>query len=373
MPLAEAPLDPRGPPDTSQRPKAQQPRKGALLGLFGLALLVIGSVSVAVSGTTGPRPAPEALGGNLPVNAGATDLADINAHNSPTVVRNPVEANNVVVANRIDSPAFSCGLHLSFDGGASWASRALPVPAGEEPKCYAPDLAFGADGTLYVLFVTLQGEGNLPHAAWTVASADGGRALTEPRRALGPLAFQARLTADPGRAGQLYLTWLQARSTATLGFPESGYPVMAARSDDGGATWSAPRPVSGPSRLRVVAPSPATGPSGHLFVAYLDLGDDRLDYEGAHEGQGGDPYEGPWRLVLARSADGGATWAESVIDDGLVPRSGSWPSSRRLRRWRWTRRETGCTWPSTMPAWGIPTCGCGRRLTGGGPLAPPPG
>lgn len=253
------------------------------------------------------------------MNAGATDPADINAHNSPVVARNPVDAANVVVANRIDSPAFSCALHISFDGGARWGTRSIPTPAGEEPKCYAPDVTFGTDGTMHLLFVTLQGEGNLPNAVWTAASNDGGRTLSEPHRALGPLAFQVNLTADLERAGRLYLTWLQARGTAALGFPETGYPILSSRSDDGGATWSDPAPVSGPSRARVVAPSPAVGRSGHLYVAYLDLGDDRLDYEGAHEGQGGEPHPGPWQLVLARSTDAGATWTETVVDAGLAP------------------------------------------------------
>ena len=54
-------------------------------------------------------------------------------------------------------------------------------------------------------------------------------------------------------------------------------------------------------------------------MAYLDLLDDRLDYAGAHEGRGGEPYPGPWALVLARSTDQGATWLETVVDGDLVP------------------------------------------------------
>jgi hypothetical protein len=57
---------------------------------------------------------------------------------------------------------------------------------------------------------------------------------------------------------------------------------------------------------------------GGLVVGYLDVGNDRLDYDGAHAGKGGDPYPGPWWLVAARSGDGGATWQEAVVDR-LVP------------------------------------------------------
>jgi hypothetical protein len=54
-------------------------------------------------------------------------------------------------------------------------------------------------------------------------------------------------------------------------------------------------------------------------VLYLDLGDDRLDYEGGHRGKAGPPYPGPWKLVLARSQDDGQTWGESVVEERIVP------------------------------------------------------
>jgi hypothetical protein len=94
---------------------------------------------------------------------------------------------------------------------------------------------------------------------------------------------------------------------------------MAVRSDDGGANWTDATRVSGPSRQRVVAPSPAIGRGSELNVLYLDLGDDVLDYGGAHRGRGGAPYDGRWQLVLARSTDRGATWRESIVEDAVVP------------------------------------------------------
>ena len=222
------------------------------------------------------------------------------------------------MANRIDSPVFSCRLHESADGGATWSDVAIPMPDGEEPKCYAADAAFGKDGTLYVSFVTLKGLGNVPNAVWLTSARDTGR-LEVPTRVVGPLAFQVRLVADPGTPGRLYLSWLQAQATGLLAFAETGNPVLVSRSDDGGRTWAEPVRVSGPGRLRVVAPSPAVGPDGTAYVLYLDLGDDRLDYAGAHEGRGGEPYAGRWKLVLSRSADRGATWTESVVEDAVVP------------------------------------------------------
>lgn len=286
---------------------------------LGLALVAVGVglVLIAASAETGSALA-SAVG---PVNLGAGDPLDITAHNSPSVVSDPRHPERLAVASRVDTPQFSCRLHVSSDAGDHWQPLPIPFPAGEEepPRCFGPDVAYGADGTLYLSFVTLKGAGNVPNAAWLSSSSDGGRTLSTPKRVIGPLAFQLRVMADPAVAGRLHLSWLQAGGTATLGFPEAGYPILTARSDDGGGTWGEPVQVSPPGRGRVVAPVPATGPSGELYVAYLDLGEDSLDYHGGHEGKGGDPYPGRWALVLARSGDHGRSWAESVVEDGVVP------------------------------------------------------
>lgn len=287
---------------------------------MGMALISLGS-GAFVAGLSLAGASTSVTGVSLPVNAGATDPLDLSAHNSPTLVANPLRPDNLVVANRIDLPRFSCALHVSADGGATWSETPIPFPAGEEmpPRCYAPDVAFGPDGTMHLAFVTLKGLGNVPSAVWLESSNDGGRTLSLPARAVGPLAFQVRLTADPRTPGRLYLSWLQAADTATLAFPEPGNPIAVARSDDGGGSWHAPVRLSPGSRPRVVAPSPAVGPGGELYVAYLDLGQDSLDYHGAHEGRGGEPYSGTFVLVLARSLDRGATWQETVVDEALVP------------------------------------------------------
>ena len=110
----------------------------------------------------------------------------------------------------------------------------IPAPPGEK-KCFAPDVAFGADGTLYVAFVTLEGTGNTPSAAWVSTLGDDGEKLSEPRKALGPLSFQVRLTADPNDPDRLYLTWLDVSDVALYSIVNPGNPIRAARSDDGGA------------------------------------------------------------------------------------------------------------------------------------------
>jgi len=292
--------------------------KGGLWVALGAALLLLGAGALILSTSFDTPVEGKRLDPVSPVNSGATDPADISAQNSPTVERSPVDVRTLVVANRIDTPRYSCALHISSDAGATWTQTAVPAPPGEA-VCYAPDIAFGADGTLYMSFVTLRGVGNVPNAAWLVRSTDGGKTLSKPERVLGRLPFQVRLEADPERAGRLYLTWLQASDVGLYRFTEPGNPIRTKRSDDGGDNWERSTRVSSAEHERALAPSTAVGPDGDLYVLFLDLGDDRLDYEGGHGGRGGPPYPGRWKLVLARSEDAGITWEESVVEDQLVP------------------------------------------------------
>lgn len=261
------------------------------------------------------------VGGNRPVDPMATEPTTIEANNSPSLAQNPADRSNLVVVNRVDLPGFSCSLNVSRDAGVSWQRGSIPFPAGEEspPRCFAPDVAFGADGTMYVAFATLKGAGNVPNAVWLSASGDGGLTLSRPEQVLGPLAFQVRLISDPGQGGRLYLTWLQAADTGTLSLPARNNPIRFSRSEDGGRSWSAAVTVNPPSRHRVLAPVPAIAPGGGIDVLYLDVGDDAVDYQGLHRGQGGDPYPGNWSLLLARSSDGGGSWNETVVDAQVVP------------------------------------------------------
>ncbi len=318
-----SPENPSGePPVTMVTSPADRRSRGSwLTRLLGISLLLLAVGALVLSDSFNRRPTVRLIGHDAPVNLSARIPGDISAHNSPTIVRNPVRPTNLAVASRIDTPFFSCALHFSVDGGANWMQTAIPAPKGAEAKCYAPDVAFSQAGILYLSFVTLKGTGNTPDALWLSKSSDGGRTLSTPVQVHGPLTFQVRLAADPVKPARVYLTWLQGYAVASLKFVSPGNPIMAVRSDDGGATWSAPVRVSSPARGRVITPAPVVGRDGALYVLYLDVGQDQLDYEGGHGGRGGPAYAGRYTLVLARSRDGGAHWDESVVDDRLMPLS----------------------------------------------------
>jgi hypothetical protein len=283
-----------------------------------LAFVIVVALVLAMSARSRPAAGAIVVGREQPVTANV--LAQPQAHNSPQIAIDPTEPRFVAVANRIDAPDFNCALHVSGDGGRTWIpARPVPtLPAGAD-ECYAPEIAFDGGGTLYYLFVGLQGRGNEPVGAFITSSTDRGRTFTEPRRVLGPENYQVRMAVDPdvGNEGRIHVVWLNASADAPLGgLPPPPNPILAMYSDDGGKTFSDPVQVSDPDRPHAVAPAIALGEDGVLHVVYYDLKDDARDYHGLE----GPRWHGTWSLIATASADRGNTFARGVVvDDQLVP------------------------------------------------------
>lgn len=277
---------------------------GAVAVVVGVAVLV--GVGLALTGPKGARVSPNVL-----VNR----TGPIDVRNSPTIARDPRDGNRLVATYRMDRPGFSAFLSYSSDGGANWEQTTLPLPpdipicgasAQGDPCPFGPDAAFAPDGTLYVVYVALRGAGNDPASLWLSTSADGGRTLALPTKVSGELAFQARLAVDP--KGPVYITWLQGFGTGNLSFTDPPPYVVAVRSDDKGKTFSPQVRVSDPGRPRVGGPSPVVDAKGRLDVLYTDYKDNRRDFSGLS----GPPAELPFSLVFAASTDGGKTFGRST-------------------------------------------------------------
>lgn len=295
--------------------RVRRGRGAPLLGLVSLLAIIIGGVLLArpiASPSAAPaRPA-------LEVPATAMNQARGPGNNSPTLLDDPTNPRFVVLANRLDAPDFSCALQLSGDGGHKWApANPVPeLPAGAE-KCYAPEVAFDRRGVLHYLFVGLAGRGNEPMGVFLTTSSDRGRTFTRPRQVLGPLRFAVRMGIDPtlGSAGRLHLVWIEATSDPPLGgFGPPPNPILHAFSDDGGQKFSKPVQISDRQRERVVAPALALGPDHAVHVAYYDLRDDKLDYQGL----AGPVWEDTWSLVVSTSLDGGRSFSRGDVAEPAV-------------------------------------------------------
>ncbi len=275
---------------------------------------MLGLLIVAAPLAAQAAPAPKAPKVEPEVPVTPTDLSYAAANNSPSLAVDPTEPRFVAAAHRVDAPSFSCGLQVSADGGRGWVgTQPVPkLPAGAE-RCYAPEVAFDRAGTLYYLFVGLQGAGNAPMGVFLTTSANRGRSFSTPRLVEGAENYMVRLAIDPsiGSAhGRLYLAWLHSSEGAPLGgLPDSPNPIVVAHSDDGGRTFSPPVPVSDPARRRAVAPSLVVGADHAVHVTYYDLGADARDYQGLE----GPVWEGQWSVVTSTSRDRGATFGAGVV------------------------------------------------------------
>jgi hypothetical protein len=322
---------------------ARWPRApSAAAGLLAAALLLAGLGVVLIAWDLPDQPFRVA-GDDQPINASATDPADVTTHNSPAVAADPTDAAGLAVASRIDGPQAGCAVHVSTDGGASWQRTDVPLPDAEpadgdgegatsradgagdagagQRACFAPDVAFGPQGRLYVAFTVIAGLRNATRGAWVAASTDGGETFSDPTRVATGRPFQVSVAADPTQPDRVYLAWLAATAKPDpWGFAETDNPIRVARSDDAGGSWTSPTRVDAAAHTRALAPSIEVGADGRVALAYLDLAGDAMDYQGGHDGQGGPAYDGHWSLALARSGDAGQRWQQATVTDELVPR-----------------------------------------------------
>ncbi|MBV8527096.1 MAG: exo-alpha-sialidase, partial [Candidatus Dormibacteraeota bacterium] len=285
-------------------------RSRAMQLLAGAIALVIVAAAFLIVTLATASPSPQVTSNTL-LSAGGPN-AIVSANDSPTVVRNPTNANNIVVTDRIDRPGYDAGMHWTNDGGGTWSSTQLPLPAGRDRR-YGPDAAFAADGTLYVIYVNLEGSGNDPQELWLARSNDGGATFQGPYPITGRYAFQARLAVDP--SGAVYVTYLHATEVGLLTIPGQS-EILLQKSTDRGQTFSAPVQVSDQSRPHVGAATPVVDSGGNLAVMYEDFKGDARDFLNLP----GPAWEAPFALVLSRSSNHGQSFgAGQEIDSGLVP------------------------------------------------------
>lgn len=159
-------------------------RRPTALAWSALALLAGGSPAAAQSGAGAPvvTAAVQVTANPMPVRS----------HNAPSIAVNPKNGRLALVESDVRSDSRACNVHLSDDGGRSWA------PGGEimtKPftDCsfrgeYGPyaNAAYGRDGTLYVAFIASsvfpdRERDAIPRHFFLARSADDGRTFVTTR------------------------------------------------------------------------------------------------------------------------------------------------------------------------------------------------
>ena len=237
------------------------------------------------------------------------------AESAPTT-----NAERVFVAGKLPVTVFGeiardiVGFSASSDAGATFRFPRLFLPRPDEDVLnVVSDLLVDTHGRV-VLTLELFPPGVvhdelLGGSYATIASEDGGRTFSPPRRGpefhayghaaegkslfgLGGAKMAVDRTAGP-RRGRLYLAWLDA--------VEGFYRVRAASSSDGGATWTGPAFVGSAPAADASTPAIAVDGNGTVGVAWYDR---RADDMG-----------GCYQLFFAASRDGGASFSPAQALD----------------------------------------------------------
>ena len=290
----------------------------------------------------------------------------------PAIAVNPAHSQNLIGTWQQDLGFISRSdlIGWSGDGGKTWQRSQIPgltaCTGGTADAATDPWVSVGPDGTAYFLGIQVNLRGDLvntPSAIVASRSHDGGRTWTHPVTVspFEPVNDTDAITASPARAGHAYAVWANWDHTYSFQFPSS---VKFSRTTDGGTTWSRPVTVDLPGPGLVdQAPRLVVLPNGTLLIAYaqadltagvghlyatrsLDEGHTWLPpvlagsqpiqmffdpetgnvypqtgFPSAAAGPDGTVYVATERdssvssgaIAVARSRDGGRTWASSMV------------------------------------------------------------
>jgi BNR repeat-like domain len=164
----------------------------------------------------------------------------------PAITVNPANPRNIVATWQQDlgrGAARSDLIGTSRDGGKTWKRVTIPglsrCTGGSPDVATDPWLSAGPDGSIYFSGAAIFLSSDPPPAVLVASrSHHGGRRWSSPVTFAGPSVRVERevVTADPSRPGHAYVVWWERDPL----MPFVGSTHRFARTSDGGATWSAP-------------------------------------------------------------------------------------------------------------------------------------
>lgn len=219
------------------------------------------------------------------------------------------------------------GVAVSRDGGESWSAARLrgltgcDGGPGQNSAVNEAQVTIGYDGTAYLTGEVYRGSSRL---AFVARSPDGGTHWAPPA-VLDPterFAGRESVSADPVHPSRAYVSWNRVEPNP-VGPLLATSVLLAAGTDDSGASWSPARLVREPGAGRYdVGSHVLRGRDGSLVDVFSEL---------AFANLAGPPLPGASHIPIrsVRSVDGAASWSDPIevgsIEGGAItdPETGS--------------------------------------------------
>lgn len=204
-----------------------------------------------------------------------------------SIAVNPIDSEHVAIAYLDFSPIANgyavISVAVSFDGGDSWQSSLVPLPARFDQSAIHPTVGFDAFGALYVSYTALKYLGTEPPLS-----------LPDPHAGLEPPVAVFAMQSNNG--------------------------IFVNRSRDGGITWESPIAIA------------FNEYNGHVRVPYFEATDMAIDVNATRPDGSSNPYFGTLYVTYTTYYPGGQFPGESEATGGTATFIAT--SSDQARSWQ---------------------------------------